>query len=175
LHGSDRARFPAAGNAGDFRIAEIVEVLREIGSPATLRGTAKLYAVDVVSPLFNLPMVDPQAALPREVSPRCPLVTTMWVVEANAAERTCRLRVVTSEPATDVQLPVQINGDGLGEGQPASTPRLFVEPYDQLSPGANRSRDFVVDGGRLVMGANEIVVLASAAITVTHIEMAVSD
>lgn len=150
------------------------EIMSQVGDPVTLEDTEKLYAVDAVSPLFNHPMVDPQAMLPGEVSPRYPLVTKLFVGEKNAATRKCVLRVRTDQPRPKVQLTVQVNGHGLGLGTAASTSQLFPEPYDQTRPEPNRSRDFMVDGKVLAYGENEIVVLAAEPMMVTHIEMAVT-
>lgn len=149
------------------------EIMSEVGAPETLENTDKLYTVDAVSPLFNHPFVDPQALLPSEVSPRYPLVTKMFVGERNAAKRKCVLRVRTDKPMPEVRFTVQINGHGLGDGVEATTPQLFEEPYDQTIPDPKRSRDFVVNGEHLEYGENEVVVLASAPLTITHIEMAV--
>ena len=150
------------------------EIMSEVGDPATLEGTDKLYAVDTVSPLFNHPLVDPQALLPGDVSPRYPLVTKLFVGERNAAARKCMLRVRTDKPMPEVQFTVQVNGRGLGPGVEATTSQLFEEPYDQTMPEAKRSRDFIVNGEHLEYGENEIVVLASDSMTVTHIEMSVT-
>ncbi len=154
--------------------AEPREILSEVGDPATLEGTAKLYAVDAVSPLFNHPFVDPQATLPAEVSPRYPLVTRLFVGEQDPAKRRCVLRVRTDRPAPGRRYTVQLNGQGLGDGVEATTSQLFAEPYDQTMPDPKRSRDFEVNGAHLAYGENEIVVLADAPLTITHIEMAVT-
>ena len=74
-----------------------------------------------------------------------------------------------------VQLTVQVNGHGLGLGAPATTSQLFAEPYDQTVPEPERSRDFLVNGGHLIYGENEIVVLAAEPLTITNIEMSVTD
>jgi hypothetical protein len=149
------------------------EIMSEVGDPATLEGTEKLYAVDAVSKLFNHPLVDPQALLPGKVSPRYPLVTKMFVGEKNATKRKCVLRVRTDKPMPEVKFTVQVNGHGLGTGTEATTLQLFEEQYDQTMPEAKRSRDFVVNGKYLEYGENEIVVLASDSMTITNIEMAV--
>ena len=151
------------------------EIISEVGDPVTLEGTAKLYVVDAVSPLFNHPFVDPQSGLPGEASPRFPLVTKMFVGEKNAVTRKCVLRIRTNKPMLAVQLTVQVNGHGLGFGAPATTSQLFAEPYDQTVPEPERSRDFLVNGGHLIYGENEIVVLAAEPLTITNIEMSVTD
>ena len=150
------------------------EIMSEVGDPATLEETNKLYAVDTVSPLFNHPFVDPQALLPGEVSPRYPLVTKLFVGEKNAAARKCVLRVRTDRPMPEVSFTVQVNGFGLGTGREATTSQLFEEPYDQTRPEPKRSRDFIVDGRFLEYGENEVVVLASDHMIVSHLEMAVT-
>lgn len=150
------------------------EIMSEVGDPATLENTDKLYAVDTVSPLFNHPFVDPQALLPGEVSPRYPLVTKLFVGEKNAAARKCVLRVRTDKPMLETAFTVQVNGRGLGTGAEATTTQLFEEPYDQTMPEPQRSRDFMVNGEHLEYGENEVVVLAAGSMTITHIEMAVT-
>jgi hypothetical protein len=150
------------------------EIMSEVGDPATLENTDKLYAVDTVSPLFNHPFVDPQALLPGEVSPRYPLVTKLFVGEKNAAARKCVLRVRTDKPMPETAFTVQVNGRGLGTGAEATTTQLFEEPYDQTMPEPQRSRDFMVNGEHLEYGENEVVVLAAGSMTITHIEMAVT-
>ena len=150
------------------------EILGEVGDPATLVGTDKLYVVDAISPLFNHPFVDPQSVLPGEVSPRYPLVAKLYVGEKNAASRHCVLRVMTDHPMLEARFTVQLNGHGLGEGVKAVTSRLFAEPYDQTAPVPERSRDFVVNGEHLEYGENEIVVLAAEPLTITNIEMSVT-
>jgi hypothetical protein len=158
----------------DWRHLEPVEILSQVGSPATLAGTDKLYAVDAVSPLFNHPLVDPQALLPAAVSPRYPLVVKLMVGEPNAGSRQCRLRVMTDQTVGEVAMTVQVNGHGLGRGRAATTPQLFAEPYDQTAPDPTQARDYAVDGSKLVSGENEVVVLAAVPVTITNIELAVT-
>jgi hypothetical protein len=157
----------------DWSHMEPVEVLRELGDPATLEGTDKLYLVDATYDLFDLRFFDPRAPLPAAVRPEEPLITTMWVAERKASDRHCTLRVVTEKPEPDALFGVQINGRSQGRGQIATTPRLFPEPYDQLPPEPGRSIDFMVDGSALAYGANEIAMLSSVPVTITNIELAV--
>lgn len=158
----------------DWCHTEPVEVLKEIGDPATLEGTVKLYLVDATFGLFDLRFVDPKAALPAAATPTAPLAVTMIVAEKNAAARKCTLRVVTEKPAPDAVIRVQINGRGQGAPALAERTRLFDEPYDQWPPAAGCSWDFEVDGAALVFGANEIAVLVSVPLTVTSVELAVT-
>lgn len=157
----------------DWSHWEPVEVLRELGDPATLEGTDKLYLVDATYDLFDLRFFDPRAPLPAAVTPEEPLIATLVAAERNPADRHCTLRVVTERPEPEVRLAVQINGRSQGAGRLAASPRLFPEPYDQLPPEPGRSWDFAVDGSALVYGDNEIAVLSSAPLTVTNIELAV--
>lgn len=157
----------------DWCHTEPVEVLKEVGDPATLEGTNKLYLVDATFDLFDLRFVDPKAALPAAATSTAPLAVTMIVAEKNPAARRCTLRVVTDKPEREAVIRVQVNGRGQGAARLAERPRLFDEPYDQWAPAAGRSWDFTVDGSALVYGANEIAVMSSVPITVTSVELAV--
>lgn len=157
----------------DWSHTEPVEVLREVGDPATLEGTDKLYLVDATYDLFDFRFIDAKEPLPAAMTPDAPLLATMIVAEKNAAARKCTLRVVTAKPEPDAMIAVQINGRLQGPGRVAERPRLFDEPYDQWPPAPGCSRDFAVDGAVLEFGANEIAVLSSVPITVTGIELAV--
>jgi len=158
----------------DWSHTEPVEVLKQVGDPATLDGTDKLYLVDTVSPLFDFRFVDARELLPAALTPDAPLLATMIVAEKNAAARTCTLRVVTAKPEPAALIMVQVNGRLQGPAQMATTPRLFEEPYDQDAPEVVRCRDFPVRGADLQFGANEIAVLSSVPVTITAIELAVT-
>jgi hypothetical protein len=158
----------------DWSHTEPVEVLREIGDPAKLEGTDKLYLVDTVYDLFDFRFVDAKEPLPAAVTPDAPLLAPMIVAERNAATRTCTLRVVTAKPEPGALIMVQVNGRLQGQARMATTPRLFSEPYDQDPPELGRCRDFTVRGADLRFGANEIAVLSSVPLTVTSIELAVT-
>lgn len=157
----------------DWSHTEPVEVLKEIGDPATLEGTDKLYLVDAVYDLFDFRFIDPRAPLPGAVTPDAPLLATMVVAEKNPAARRCVLRVVLSQPAPGAHLAVQINGRLQAPGRVAERPRLFDEPYDQCPPAPGCCLDFPVQGEVLRFGANEIAVLSSVTAMITNIELAV--
>ena len=158
----------------DWSHTEPVEVLRELGDPATLEGTDKLYMVDAVHPLFDFRLIDPRAPLPADLAPDAPLHVTMIVAEPKAETRHCTLRVVTAQPEPGVLIMVQLNGRMQARGCVADRPRLFDEPNDQCPPEPGRSIDFIVRGADLRFGSNAITVLASRPLTVTNIELAVT-
>ncbi|MFI5357734.1 MAG: hypothetical protein ACHQ4G_10405, partial [Opitutales bacterium] len=152
---------------------EPLEVLHELGDPATLEGTDKLYLVDSTFMLFARPLFDSPAPLPATVSPAAPLRVGMTVGEHHPAGKTCTLRIVTAEVVPGAVITVQVNGRALGPARPAQSPHLFPEPYDQKPPEPGQCQDFTVEGALLKYGANEISVLASVQVTVTSIELAV--
>ena len=158
----------------DWSHTEPAEVLKEIGDPATLEGTNKLYMVDAVYDLFDFRFIDARSTLPLGMTPDAPLMVPMIVAEKNATKRRCTLRVVTAKPEPNAFVLVQVNGRVQAPGRIAETPRLFSEPWDQDPPAPGRSRDFTVDGSAFRFGANEIAVLSSVPITVTNIELAVT-
>lgn len=158
----------------DWSHTEPVEALKEVGDPATLEGTDKLYCVDRVFDLFDFRYIDARETLPAPATPDAPLLATMIVAEKNAAKRTCVLRVVTDKPVPEAVMRVQVNGRGQGVAKAAERTRLFEEPYDQCPPELGCARDFAVDGAALVFGANQIAVLASVPVTVAGIELAVT-
>jgi len=157
----------------DWSHTEPVEVLRELGDPATLEGTDKLYLVDTVNPLFDFRFVDLRELLPAAMTPDAPLHATMIVAEKNAARRTCTLRVVTEKAEPAAMIMEQMNGRLQAPSRSAVQARLFDEPYDQMPPEVARCRDFPVNGADLKYGANEIAVMSSVPLTVTNIELAV--
>lgn len=157
----------------DWSHTEPVEVLKELGDPATLEGKDKLYLVDDVSILFDFRFLDARELLPAAMTPDAPLLATMIVAEKNAAKRKCTLRVVTAKPEPGALIRVQVNGRLQGPSRPAEKPRMFDEPYDQMPPDVARCRDFAVNGADLKFGANEIAVMSSVPLTVTNIELAV--
>ena len=170
--------FAAQANGSDpsgrnWNHDEPLEVLREMGDPATLEGKAKLYLVDSAFRLFDRPLFDAKALLPAKSGPAAPLRTTLQVGERRPAGKTCTLRVVLAQPAAGATLTVELNGRGLGLARPAQSPHLFPEPYDQKPPEVGQCHDFTVDGAALKFGANEIVVGASTPVTVASIELAV--
>ncbi len=152
---------------------EPLEVLREMGDPATLEGRDKLYLVDSTFTLFARPLFDAQAALPASTGPGAPLRVTLPVGERTVEGKACTLRVVTAKSAPDVDFTVTVNGRSTGPARPASAVHLFPEPYDQKPPELGQCRDFDVPGAALKYGANEISVLASARVVITSIELAV--
>ena len=157
----------------DWSHTEPVEVLKQVGDPATLEGTDKLYLVDNVSDLFDFRFVDARELLPAATTPDAPLLAMMIVAEKNAAARTCTLRVVTAKPEPGALIMVQVNGRLQGQAKAAEKARLFDEPYDQTPPLVACCRDFAVNGADLKFGANEIAVMSSVPITVMNIELAV--
>ena len=170
--------FAAQANGSDpagrnWNHVEPLEVLRELGDPATLEDTDKLYLVDSAFTLFDRPLFDARAPLPAAVTPAAPLLVTMFAGERNAAGKTCTLRVVTAKAEPGAVLTVQVNGRALGPARAAAQPHLFPEPYDQKPPELSQCHDFKVDGAILKYGANEISVLASAPVVIASIELAV--
>lgn len=157
----------------DWNHDEPLEVLRELGDPATLEGRDKLYLVDSTFTLFARPLFDAPALLPAASAPTAPLRATLAVSERSPAEKTCTLRVVTAKVVPGAVLSVQVNGRRLGSARPAQAPHLFPEPYDQKPPELGQCHDFTVEGAALNYGANEISVLASVPVTLTSIELAV--
>jgi hypothetical protein len=157
----------------DWNHEEPLGVLGEMGDPATLEGTDKLYLVDAAFTLFDRPFYDCRASLPAAVTPDAPLLAALLVGEQNPAEKRCTLRIITTLAAPDAMMAVQVNGYVQGPARPAERPHLFFEPYDQKPPELARVRDFAVRGEALKFGANEIAVLASATVTITGIELAV--
>jgi len=152
---------------------EPLEVLRELGDPATLEGRDKLYLVDSTFTLFARPLFDASAPLPAVVTPAAPLRVTLAVGEKNPAGKTCTLRVVLAKIVPGAVLTVALNGRALGPARPAGQAHLFPEPYDQKPPELGQCHDFVVEGAALNYGANEISVLAAVPVDVTSIELAV--
>lgn len=157
----------------DWNHEEPLAVLRELGSPATLEGTNKLYLVDSAFTLFDRRFYDCRPQLPAAVTPDAPLLATLFIGERNAAGKKCTLRIVAAAPAPHAMFAVQVNGHSQGAAHAAELPHLFAEPYDQKPPELARLRDFTVSGAALQFGTNEIAVLASEPITVTSIELAV--
>ena len=144
-----------------------------MGDPATLEGRDKLYLVNSTFTLFARPLFDARAPLPAALKPNVSLRVTLAVGELHPAGKSCTLRVVTAQPATDGGLTVQVNGRALGAARLATVPHLFPEPYDQKPPELAQCLDFIVDGAVLQDGANEISLLATVPVTVTSIELAV--
>jgi hypothetical protein len=157
----------------DWNHDEPLEVLRELGGPATLENTDKLYLVDSTFRLFARPLYDACAMLPATCAPATPLGVTLNVGERNPAGKKCTLRIVTREIGSGVAVTVQVNGRTLGPAHPATKAHLFPEPYDQKPPELGQCHDFTVEGAILIYGANEISVLASVPVTLTSIELAV--
>lgn len=157
----------------DWNHEEPLEVLRELGDPATLEGRDKLYLADSTFTLFARPLFDARAPLPAASAPAAPLRITLPVGERDPAGKTCTLRIVLAKPMPGAVLAVQMNGRGLGAARAAQSPHLFPEPYDQKPPELGQCHDFSVEGATLKHGANEISVLASMPVTVTSIELAV--
>ena len=152
---------------------EPLEVLGEMGDPATLEGTDKLYLVDAAFTLFDQRFFDCRASLPAAVTPDAPLLVTLFVGDHTLTGKRCTLRVVTTSAVMATALAVQVNGHQQGPARPAERPHLFAEPYDQKPPELAQLRDFTVRSSDLKFGANEIAVLASAAVTIASIELAV--
>lgn len=170
--------FAAQANGSDpagrnWNHEEPLEVLRELGDPATLEGRDKLYLVDSAFTLFDRPLFDARAPLPATVTPAAPLLVPLAVGERYPAEKQCTLRVVTAKTVPDAGFTVRVNGRALGPARAAALPHLFPEPYDQKPPGPGQCHDFKVEGAALKYGANEISVLASAPVVITSIELAV--
>lgn len=170
--------FAAQANGSDpqgrnWNHDEPLEVLNDLGDPATLEGKAKLYLVDSTFTLFARPLFDARAPLPAACTPAAPLRVTLHVGERSPAGKNCTLRVVMAKATPGDDLMVKLNGRTLGTARPAKEPHLFPEPYDQKPPGLGQLSDFTVDGGALKYGANEISVLASVPVTITSIELAV--
>ncbi|MDB6094252.1 MAG: hypothetical protein JWM32_1814 [Verrucomicrobia bacterium] len=166
--------FAAQANGNDpqgknWNHEEPLEVLREMGDPATLEGRPKLYVADARFPLFDRPRFDSPAHLPAVSQPSAPLHLTLHVGEKSPRKKKCVLRVVLAGPA---ELKVELNGRALGS-RAATLVHLFPEPYDQKPPALATCRDFTVDGSVLKYGANEITVSASEKITVAGLELAV--
>ncbi|MEZ5277794.1 MAG: hypothetical protein R3F07_15540 [Opitutaceae bacterium] len=157
----------------DFRHPEPVEVFHEIGATETLEGTDKLYLVDATFPFFDLRFWDSHAPLPAGVTPDSPLITSLIVGEAQPGSRHIVLRVVLASSARDIEVAVQLNGVTQGRGRIATTPHLFVEPYDECPPSPDHCIDFEVDGSALAYGRNEVALMASRPATVVGIELAV--
>ena len=149
----------------DWNHDEPLEVLRELGDPATLEGRDKLYLVDATFTLFARPLFDAPAQLPAAAAPEAPVRVALAVGERRPADKTCTLRVVTRETVPGVALTVHMNGRALGLARPAQAPHLFPEPYDQKPPALGQCHDFTVEGTALKYGANEISVFASMPIT----------
>jgi hypothetical protein len=170
--------FAAQANGSDpsgrnWNHEEPLEVLREIGDPATLEDKAKLYLVDAAFTLFDRPLFDARAQLPLAAASGAPVRVALAVGERDPAGKTCTLRIVTRETVSGSVFAVQVNGRALGPARPAQAPHLFPEPYDQKPPELGQSHDFPVDGAALNYGVNEISVLASVPLTLTSIELAV--
>lgn len=157
----------------DFRHPEPVETFKQIGTTETLEGTDKLYLVDATFPNFDLRFWDAHAPLPAGLTPDSPLLVPLNVGEAEPASRHIILRVVLDAPVGDTEVAVQLNGRTQGRGRIATTPHLFVEPYDEAPPSPDHCIDFEVDGSVLGYGRNEVAVMATSPITVVSIEMAV--
>jgi hypothetical protein len=157
----------------DWNHEEPMVVLGELGDPATLADTDKLYLVDAAFTLFDQRFFDCRASLPAAATPVAPLLATLFVGEKSLADKHCTLRVVLAHPTPAVIMVVQINGFSQGQGRPADYPHLFPEPYDQKPPELAQSHDFTVRSVDLKYGANEVAVLVSAPVTVNSIELAV--
>lgn len=171
--------FAAQANGNDpagrnWNHDEPLEVLREMGHPATLAGTAKLYLVESTFTLFARPLFDAKAPLPAVAGPDRPLRVSLIAGETQPVRRAGRLRVVLAEPLTaTARLAVEFNGQPLGAGEPATAVHLFPEPYDQKPPALGACRDFSVDLAKLRYGPNAIAVTAAEPVTVASIELAV--
>ena len=157
----------------DWNHGEPLEVLREIGDPATLEATDKLYLADSTFTLFARPLFDARATLPAACGPETPLRVTLQAGERNMAGKKCTLRVVTAKLVPDVVIHVEMNGKELGISRPAQSSHLFPEPYDQKPPELGQCRDFTVDGAMLRYGANELSIQGSAPVTIASVELAV--
>ncbi len=171
--------FAAQANGSDpqgrnWNHGEPLEVLREIGDPATLEGRDKLYLVDGTFTLFARPLFDARAQLPAAVTATAPLRVTLAVGEREPARKSCTLRVVTAQAASGLNLSVSVNGRDAGPARPAQAVHLFPEPYDQKPPALGQCHDFAVDGTGLNYGRNEISVRSAEPVTVTSIELAVT-
>ncbi len=154
---------------------EPLEVLQELGDPATLEDRDKLYLVDATFKIFDLRFFDCHAALPVVTAPDSPLLVKMILAEKAPEKRKLRLRVVLESAVAGVALLVQLNGHTQGTGKPVTEGHLFPEPYDQKPPLPEHCLDFTVAAECLNYGANEIAVLASAPVTVVSIELAVTN
>ncbi len=162
-------------NGKDWSHLEPKEIFQEVGDPQTLEGTDKLYLVDATFPFFDLRFFDSHAPLPAGVTPDSPLMVPLIIGEKDPVNRQMTLRVVLDEPKSDLEMAVQLNGYSQGPASPATTPTLFEEPYNQKPPQLECCQDFIVDGSNLFYGRNEVAVMASAPVTVTSIELAVTD
>ena len=154
---------------------EPLEVLREVGDPATLEGKNKLYLVDAAFKLFDRPLFDAPAALPAACSPGKSLGVKLYAGEKHARNYRCTLRVVATSPLSGTGLSVRINGKDLGPSRAAARAHLFPEPFDQNPPALSQCRDFAVDGALLRYGANEISVETATSLTIASIELAVEE
>jgi hypothetical protein len=159
----------------DWRHDEPFEVLKELREPSTLENKNKLYLVDSRFDLFDKPFYDAKAQLPGEVIPEAPLITTITSGERDLSGKQITLRVVTSEPPEGVTVGMQVNGRSQGEGRRATQPHLFEEQFDQKPPSPGQCVDFAVRLNDLRYGSNEIAILSSARITVTSIEMGITN